>query len=775
MRILFITGIFPPDIGGPATYVPMMAATLADRGHTVKVLTLSSRPAQTDTAYSFPVVRIARSLRRPLRVLLTIVAILRHGRRADVLFVNGLALESVLANCLLRKPLVQKVVGDLAWERCRTAGVVADSIEEFQNRRYTPRIELLKRLRSLWVRASTTVIAPSAYLKEIIAGWGVPEERIRVVYNAVRLPEGKEPPPAELADVHGHTRIVVSIGRLMPWKGFDDVIRVCAGLPDVRLFIIGDGPHRNALEQQIAALGAGTIVQLVGSLPQERVASFLHRAHLFVLNSRYEGLPHIVLEAMAAGVPVVATDAGGTRELVRDRVNGLLVPPGDTERLMHAIREALDDQALRKRLVGNAAATLAAFSPAVQTEQTEALLMEAAGRAPADAARRIPVLFLSTERFMTQPDATFLKKWSGLQRIFEATVLSVHEGKSFLRTSAAGVRWVLLPAGMHRFTGYVLYMLWACWQCMLGALLGKYDAIIAQSPFQAVGPALALLPWRLLRIQRRPKLIIEIHNDWTEGVMLYHPGAFSRIEHACRMALGRFTLGQADAYRVISAYCRALLPQTNKPVFVFPTFTDLERFIEPPEAVVMEMRQAYGSGYFLSAGMLIELKGVQHLIRAFADLITVHPEARLVIAGKGRDGEKFKKISHDLGVEHSIQFVGHREQTALAALMKNACAFVLPSLTEGLGRVAIEAQMLGRPVIASRVGGIPEIIEDGTTGILVPPADPDALCRAMREVLEHPAKAGRMGVAGRERIRIKFDYANYFNAYADMVKNVCSP
>ncbi|MCX8043574.1 MAG: glycosyltransferase family 4 protein [Desulfobacterota bacterium] len=780
MKVLIITGIFPPDIGGPATYVPMIATALSERGHAVRVITLSDVSAVEDSQRPYPVVRIKRSLWRPMRMALTMAVICRYGITADVLFVNGLALEAALVNLLLRKPLVQKVVGDLAWERARSLGLVHDTLDQFQTQQYSIPVAFLKKLRALWVRASTMIITPSKYLKNIVVGWGVPEEKITVIYNTV-FDRGERTASFMPGDsVHKSIKNIVSVGRLVPWKGFDELITVCTALPDTQLFIIGEGPCRNMLQHHIDTLQAQERVHLVGACPHDEILSYLCRADLFVLNSRYEGFPHIVLEAMHVGVPVIATDAGGTSELVQDGWNGRLVLPGDTLRLMQAMREVLDNAALRTTLVENGFKTLERFSPEVLVDRTEQVLKTAVYgdgnlfRASSNNQQRISVLFLSTARFTKLADKTLVKKWSGLEQYFASTVLSLHDGTGCLRMPFFGATLMLVAAGTNRFITYCRYFFLALWQCMYGAVKKEYAAIIAQSPFQAIAPAIALLPWRLLRARQRPKLIVEIHNDWTEGVMLYHPGPFSRIEHACRMILGRFALAQADAYRVISEYCRGLLPPSQKPVFVFPTFTDLDSFAAPDPVCIEKMREQYGSNFFVSAGMLIELKGFSYLIRAFAELLKTHPDAHLVIAGKGRDEQLFKNLCRELYVDNRIAFVGHLEQATLAGLIKNALAFVLPSLTEGLGRVAIEAHMLGKPVIASRVGGIPEIVKHGTTGILVPPGDCQALSRAMKELLEHPEKAEAMGRAGRDWVKEKFDYTNYFSAYADMVSKVCA-
>jgi len=781
MNILIITGIFPPDIGGPATYVPLIAQALVERGHQVRVVTLSDVAPAGDSACSFPLLRIPRGQWYPLRWLRTAGAIIRHGRSADVLFVNGLALEAVAANLFLRKPLVQKIVGDLAWERTRTAGIATDTLEVFQRKKYSLRVELLKKLRSFWSRNSTALIAPSKYLKNIITGWGIPAAKIQVVYNAVRIPERSAgAPPAVLRRLTEKARVIVSVGRLVPWKGFDDLIRIAKALPDVRVCIIGEGPHRGALERLILEQGLSDRVHLIGACSRSEVFAYLLHADLFVLNSLYEGLPHIVLEAMSAGIPVIATDTGGTGELVQDHYNGLLVQPADRAGLDHAIRLVLGDQSLRDRLVAGGSVTLAKFNWTGLVAQTERLLAAAAhGKAmpaadtPETAAPRIPVLFLSTARFSMPPDKTLVKKWTGLQNFFDATVLSLREGRGFSRQVLAGSRWILLPAGLHRSVAYALYFFCALWYCLQAALRRKQQVIVAQSPFQALAPALALLPWRLARASSRPRLIIEIHNDWTEGVMLYHPSRFSKIEQACRLALGRFTLAQADAYRVISAYCRTLLPSSTKQVYVFPTFTDLDSFARPSSALVTEMARAYGTGFFISAGMLISLKGLHHLIRAFAGVVEKYPEARMIIAGKGKEEENLRQLARNCGLSDRVAFVGHLEQTVLAALIKNAIAFVLPSLTEGLGRVAIEAQLLGKPVIASRVGGIPEIISDGITGILTAPGDEKALSRAMLDLFEHPQNAQKMGQAGQQAVLQKFNYATYYQSYYDMVQKTC--
>lgn len=345
MRILIVTGIFPPDIGGPATYVPQIAEGLAQRGHAVTVVTLSDRLDHEDGGYPFRVIRLPRRAFRPWRMGRTVLVLLRLGRRADVLFVNGLALESVLANFVLRKPLVMKVVGDLAWERATGRGWTADDFETFQRRRYGLRIELLKALRSWWTRRADRVIVPSRYLARWVAGWGVPAEKIVVIYNAVEPVDGVEPLPVPL-----RTPVkAVTVGRLVPWKQVNGLLEALTEVPELGLMVVGDGPERPRLERRARELGVQDRVYFAGRRPKKEALGLMAACDLFVLNSAYEGLPHVVLEAMALGLPVVATAAGGTPEVVRDGETGVLVP-GRYGTLGASLSALARDPALRRRL-----------------------------------------------------------------------------------------------------------------------------------------------------------------------------------------------------------------------------------------------------------------------------------------------------------------------------------------------------------------------------------------------------------------------------------------
>jgi glycosyltransferase involved in cell wall biosynthesis len=375
MKVLVTTDVFPPDIGGPATYVPTLATGLARRGHEVTVVTWGrGAPPGGDLGYVFRLERVPRWAFRPLRLARIVSRLFGRARDADVILANGLLFPLWLANRLARRPIVAKVVGDLAWEYAQAHGVT-DDVETFIHRRYSLSVEWRRRLRTFVLRRVDAVIVPSAYLAGLVGRWGVDSGRVHVIVNAV-VPG---PAPQRIERPAGN-RQIVTVGRLVPHKCVDQIIETLPMLPGVELLVIGDGPQRTSLEARARALGCDGRVVFAGSLRPAEVEARLRRADAFVLNSRYEGLPHVVLEAFAAGLPVVATAVGGTPELVRDGESGLLIPPDDIARLRAAIQAVLEDWALRQRLRRGSQAALARHSLPLMIDATEALLTSVSGK-----------------------------------------------------------------------------------------------------------------------------------------------------------------------------------------------------------------------------------------------------------------------------------------------------------------------------------------------------------------------------------------------------------
>ncbi len=377
MRVLMVSGIFPPDRGGPASYVPRMAQALVKRGHSVEVVCLSDRPVGDGTIHSLPVYRIRRGQFWPLRLANTVFAIWRAAWRHDVIYVNGLGAESALAALLAGRPAVHKIVGDYAWERAVGRKWFAGTIDEYQASPKSPALRMLDLIRTIPLKLARRIIVPSHYLGRIVGDWGIASRKIRVIHNAVAA--GGIKPVVLLPAWPGKTLITVC--RLVPWKGVDALIRLLTELPDTRLVIAGDGYIRGELSDLATQSGVSERVLFLGDVPHDEVAGYLRQADAFVLNSTYEGLPHVVLEAMTAGAPVIATNAGGTGEVVEDEVTGLLVPVGDATALRAAVERLWSEPALGRQLTSEASRRLQAqFDFSTMTASTEAVLLATVNR-----------------------------------------------------------------------------------------------------------------------------------------------------------------------------------------------------------------------------------------------------------------------------------------------------------------------------------------------------------------------------------------------------------
>jgi glycosyltransferase involved in cell wall biosynthesis len=367
MRVVFLTGIWPPDIGGPATHGPDFATFLRDRGHQVEVVTMGD---QEPTERPVPVAWVKRGRPFIVRYPQVAVAGYRLARHADVVYATATYAAASAAAAAARRPLVAKLVSDPAYERARRYGVFAGTLEAFQAER-SVRTLPLKRLRTVSLQRARRIVVPSRYLAEIAAGWGLDRARIDVLANPAPAPSDVE--PAELAD-----GTFVFVGRLTEQKALPVALAALAEVQAAQLLLVGDGPERESLQRRVGELGLDDRVRFLGSLPRGEVLRQLAGARAAVLSSAWENLPHAAVEALSVGTPVVSTAVGGVPEVVHDGENGLLVPAGDVQALAAALRRMLEDDALHDRLAAGAQPSIASIGREATYERLESLLAEAA-------------------------------------------------------------------------------------------------------------------------------------------------------------------------------------------------------------------------------------------------------------------------------------------------------------------------------------------------------------------------------------------------------------
>jgi glycosyltransferase involved in cell wall biosynthesis len=373
--VLVVSGIWPPDVGGPASHAPELAAFLVRRGHGVEVVTTAdAEPA----AEAYPVRYVSRSVPVGMRHVAVATAVARAARRADVVYATSMIGRASAGAFAARRPIVLKLTADEAYERARRLGLYAGDLDGFQQVRGGVRIRVLRALRDAAARRAATVFCPSAYLRQLAVSWGLPPESVEVLPNpAPELPAlpDRAAARAELG-IDGPT--LAFAGRLTTAKALDVAFAALDVVPDVTLLVGGDGPDRAALEHEASSLGLDGRVRFLGALPRNDVLRLFRAADAALLSSAWENFPHTVVEALAVGTPVISTAVGGVPEVVIDGVNGLLVPPGRPDELGAAIARFFGDAALRGRLSAAAAGSVDELAPERLLGRIEDALLRAA-------------------------------------------------------------------------------------------------------------------------------------------------------------------------------------------------------------------------------------------------------------------------------------------------------------------------------------------------------------------------------------------------------------
>ena len=377
MNVLVVSGIWPPDVGGPASHAPELAEFLRDRGHGVEVVTTAdAAPAAQD----YPVHWVSRRLPRGVRHAAVASSVARHARTSDVVYATSMLGRATLGATLARRPAVVKVVADEAYERARRLGLFAGDLDEFQRFEGGTRVRLLRVARDRALRRVDRLVCPSSYLAGLAIGWGVPEARVRVLPNAApalpALPD-REAARARFG-LDGPT--LAFAGRITRQKALEVGLDALAQVDGVGLAIAGEGPDLDSVRRHAGERGLDGRVRFVGPLARDDVLTLFRAADASLLSSSWENFPHAVVEALAVGTPVVATAVGGVPELVRDGENGLLVPAGDRAALAEAIHRLVSEPGLRERLAAAAPASVEHLETGRLYARLEEILRTAAER-----------------------------------------------------------------------------------------------------------------------------------------------------------------------------------------------------------------------------------------------------------------------------------------------------------------------------------------------------------------------------------------------------------
>lgn len=332
MQILVLANVPPGAIGGAEIQSLRLAHCWASAGHSIIIAGPENLPREEMgiSILRIPILRATRFLRGMSYGISTLWLLWSRRRQYDLVYCRFLKEHAFIASIAklvfrLDQPLVS----------CPACSGNSGDIEKIRNSVYKSFI--------VWVfdHGISCVNAISQNILEEIRSLGLSNPRFTALPNGVNIPQV----PHRNIFCYRPLRIIF-VGRLVQQKGLDIFLKAISMQkngdgPDFEVLIIGDGPLRYQLEQTCDALDLKNIVHFIGPLPHDKVLEQLAQSTLFVLPSRFEGMPGALLEAIAEGLPVVVTSCGGSEEII-DASIGWVVPPEDAEALAKAIDSALD-------------------------------------------------------------------------------------------------------------------------------------------------------------------------------------------------------------------------------------------------------------------------------------------------------------------------------------------------------------------------------------------------------------------------------------------------
>jgi glycosyltransferase involved in cell wall biosynthesis len=286
--------------------------------------------------------------------------------------------------------------------------------------------------------------------------------------------------------------------------------------------------------------------------------------------------------------------------------------------------------------------------------------------------------------------------------------------------------------------------------------------------------------WKAWTVCRKERIeILHVHWPFPHGLMALLPARLLGVKvvstcHSAELALAAgskistkvlaFCLRTSAAITANSAHTAKLIQEvSHREAEIIPWGATVK-----VDSSIASVPQKFP--LLLFSGRLIERKGVNFLIQAMP-LILKERKVRLVVTGDGRYRKEWEDLAQQLGVSESVRFAGFVDNTELSTLFRSCTVYVHPAIydskgdTEGLGVVLIEALSNAKPVVASAVGGIVDIIKDGETGLLVPEKNPEAIAKAVIRLLNDPEYAGRLGKQGFAYAREYFNWDRIMNRY----------
>ena len=493
----------------------------------------------------------------------------------------------------------------------------------------------------------------------------------------------------------------------------------------LRWFVVGQGPLQDRVHELHRRLELDETVTLLGY--RSDVPRLTGAADLLVIGSRHEGLPVTVMEAFALGVPVVATGVGGLPGVVKEGVNGLLVSPGRPDLLAAAVERVAGDAGLRRTLSQGALRSAEQFDIARAQRRVEDVYRSLL---PPPSAPRSQ----SPDRRTTPDEATPRVLWvikglgpGGAERLlvnharyasdeFSLEAAYVLPGKGHLVGELEAIGVPVSSLGEGRL-GKLR------WPLRLRRLVEQRRPALVHVHSPALAPVVRLLV-RSLPGTPRARLVYTEHNRWP-------------LYRGITRWANRLTYGLDDATISVSDDTRRSVAVRYRPeVRVIHHGVDLDAVRShrsDRDTARAELGISDDTILAVTVANARAEKGYPDLLAAAAQVIERQDQVTFVAIGQGPDAEQIAALHEQLGLGPRFRLLGYREDAV--RFLAAADLFVLASHHEGLPVALMEALALGVPVVATAVGGIPEMIDDGVEGLLAPAHQPEALAAAIERLV----------------------------------------